>query len=67
MELHLNQAAHRRPASRAGQRVISLQSSEQAHASIGRWSGYSPTPLRSLETLADQLGLTDRIAGSRQE
>lgn len=59
MELHLNQAAHRRPASHAEQRVVSLPSAEQAHACISRWSGYAPTPLRSLEALAHQVGLTE--------
>ncbi len=59
MELHLNQVAHRRPASHAEQRVLSLQSVEQARACISRWSGYSPTPLRNLRALAHQLGLAE--------
>ena len=37
--------------------VIPVSARRQARAVISGWSGYRPTELRSLETIADELGL----------
>jgi diaminopropionate ammonia-lyase len=53
----LNPNAHRRAATSEERRIVSLQSATQALVEIRRWSGYTPTPLRDLASLAAQLGV----------
>ena len=55
----LNRNAHRREATSEERRILSLQSATQALVEIRRWSGYAPTPLRTLAALAAQLGVRE--------
>ena len=59
MELTLNPRSHRESYTAAEQRVLSLQSSQEALAEMRRWPGYAPTPLRTLGKLAASLGLQE--------
>jgi diaminopropionate ammonia-lyase len=59
MRLHHNHFAHRRPATAAEQRIVSLQSSAEARAEIRQWAGYSPTPLYSLTPFARRFGVSE--------
>lgn len=41
------------------QAILSLKGAQIARDSIGRWDGYAPTPLHSLETIATEAGVAE--------
>ena len=59
VRLKINSSAHRGPYSAAEERIVSLQSAADALNEIGRWPGYSQTPLRKITRLANTLGVSE--------
>jgi len=57
MDFLLNPSANRDPLAPHQQRVVSLNAAREALSEMQRWPGYAPTPLRSLGSLAQRLGL----------
>jgi diaminopropionate ammonia-lyase len=46
-----------RPYGDAEKAILSLQGAREAHATISRWEGYAPTPLRDLGPVAAETGV----------
>jgi diaminopropionate ammonia-lyase len=53
---HLDRSRPYGPAERA---ILSLAGAREAYATISRWEGYAPTPLRNLSSIAAETGVTE--------